>query len=45
LRAPIGFDIGAETPDEIAIAIAAELIAQRRLGVAGAGDWSPRRAE
>ena len=45
LRAPIGFDIGAETPDEIAIAIAAELIAVRRLGVAGAGDWSPRRAE
>ena len=45
LRAPIGFDIGAETPDEIAVAIAAELIAHRRLGVAGAGDWSPRRPE
>ncbi len=43
LRAPIGFDIGAETPDEIAVAIAAELIARRRLGVAEAGDWSPRR--
>jgi len=30
LHAPIGFDIGAETPDEIAVAIAAELIACRR---------------
>jgi xanthine dehydrogenase accessory factor len=29
LRAPIGLDIGAETPEEIAIAIAAELIAVR----------------
>lgn len=30
LRAPIGLDIGAETPEEIAVAIAAELIAVRR---------------
>ena len=45
LRAPIGFDIGAETPDEIAVAIAAELVAHRRLGVTRAGDWSPRRDE
>ena len=30
LRAPIGFDIGAETPEELAVAIAAELIAARR---------------
>lgn len=33
LRAPVGLDLGAETPDEIAIAIAAELIAVRRRGV------------
>jgi xanthine dehydrogenase accessory factor len=30
LRAPIGVDIGAETPAEIAVAILAELIATRR---------------
>jgi xanthine dehydrogenase accessory factor len=30
LRAPIGLDIGAETPDEIAISVAAELIQVRR---------------
>jgi xanthine dehydrogenase accessory factor len=30
LRAPIGLDIGAETPEEIAVAIAAELVAVRR---------------
>ncbi len=29
LKAPVGLDIGAETPDEIAISIAAELIAVR----------------
>ncbi|HSN24680.1 MAG TPA: XdhC family protein [Kofleriaceae bacterium] len=40
LRAPIGLDIGAETPEEIAIAIAAELIAHRRRGEPQAGDWS-----
>jgi len=40
LRAPIGIDIGAETPEEIAIAIAAELIAHRRRGEPAAGDWS-----
>jgi len=40
LRAPIGIDIGAETPEEIAIAIAAELIAHRRRGEPVAGDWS-----
>ncbi|HWI61719.1 MAG TPA: XdhC/CoxI family protein, partial [Symbiobacteriaceae bacterium] len=32
LRAPIGLDIGAETPAEIAVAIVAELIAARRGG-------------
>jgi xanthine dehydrogenase accessory factor len=39
LRAPIGLDIGAETPEEIAIAIAAELVALRRTGRAKVGDW------
>jgi len=42
LRAPLGLDIGAETPEEIAIAIAAELVALRRRGAAAAGTWSPR---
>ena len=43
LRAPIGLDIGAETPEEIAIAIAAELVARaparprRRCGSSSAG--------
>jgi xanthine dehydrogenase accessory factor len=40
LRAPIGLDLGAETPEEIAIAIAAELVARRRRGSLSAGDWS-----
>lgn len=44
LRAPIGLDIGAETPEEIAVAIAAELVARRRVS-GKVGDWSPRRAE
>jgi xanthine dehydrogenase accessory factor len=44
LRAPIGLDIGAETPEEIAIAVAAELVALRRRGVAAASDWRPVRA-
>ncbi len=43
LRAPIGLDIGAETPEEIAIAIAAELVACRRRGAPSAGDWRPRK--
>ena len=42
LRAPIGLDIGAETPEEIAIAIAAELVALRRRGAATVGDWRDR---
>jgi xanthine dehydrogenase accessory factor len=40
LRAPIGLDLGAETPEEIAISIAAELVARRRRGTPRAGDWS-----
>ena len=44
LRAPIGLDIGAETPEEIAVAIAAELVAVRRRGAPAAGDWRARRA-
>ena len=44
LRAPVGLDLGAETPAEIAIAIAAELVAQRRRGAAAAGDWTPHKA-
>jgi xanthine dehydrogenase accessory factor len=43
LRAPIGVDVGAETPQEIAVAIAAELIACRRRGEPAVGDWSLRR--
>jgi xanthine dehydrogenase accessory factor len=43
LRAPIGLDVGAETPQEIAVAIAAELIARRRRGVGVAGDWTRER--
>jgi xanthine dehydrogenase accessory factor len=43
LRAPVGLNVGAETPEEIAIAIAAELIAVRRLGVAAAAAWTPVR--
>ena len=40
LRAPIGLDLGAETPEEIAVAIAAELIARRRRGVSAPGTWA-----
>ena len=35
LRAPIGLDIAAETPEEIAVSVAAELIALRNRGGAG----------
>lgn len=36
LYAPMGFDIGAESPEEISISVAAEMIAMRRNG---AGNW------
>ncbi|HEY0192573.1 MAG TPA: XdhC family protein [Kofleriaceae bacterium] len=43
LHAPIGLNLGAESPEEIAVAIAAELIALRRRGETHAIDWSPVR--
>jgi xanthine dehydrogenase accessory factor len=43
VRAPIGLDIGAETPEEIAVAIAAELVAVRRTGRTAAGAWAYQR--
>ena len=45
LRAPIGLDLGAETPEEIAIAIAAELVARRRRGSSVPGDWAFAKKE
>ncbi len=33
VHAPLGLDLGAETPEEIALAIVAEMIRERRLGV------------
>ena len=45
LRAPVGLNIGAETPEEIAVAIAAELIAVRRRGEPSAAVWTPVRAD
>jgi xanthine dehydrogenase accessory factor len=33
IHAPLGLDIGAETPEEIAVAIVAEIIRERRTGV------------
>ena len=32
IQAPVGLDIGAETPEEIAVAVAAELVLVRRGG-------------
>lgn len=43
VRCPIGLDIGAETPEEIAVSIVGELVAHRAgraAGHRGAGDWS-----
>jgi xanthine dehydrogenase accessory factor len=39
LAAPIGLDIGAETPAEIAVAVVAQLVAVRRLGLRGPRTW------
>ena len=33
IHAPLGVDIGAETPEEIAVAIIAEIVRERRKGV------------
>ena len=33
IHAPLGLDIGAETPEEIAISIIAEIVRERRTGV------------
>ncbi|MEV0092301.1 XdhC/CoxI family protein [Streptomyces sp. NPDC050738] len=48
LRSPIGLDLGARTPEETAVAIAAELVAHRRGGGClplkdGSGPVHPRR--
>jgi xanthine dehydrogenase accessory factor len=45
LRAPVGLDVGAETPEEIAVAIAAELVAVRRLGAPAVEARAPVRSE
>ena len=43
VHAPVGLEIGALTPDEIAISIAAELIAVRRGATAGLGHMAVER--
>ncbi len=35
IRAPIGLDIGAVSPEEVALAIMAEIVAERRGGAGG----------
>jgi xanthine dehydrogenase accessory factor len=42
LRCPLGVSIGADTPEEIAVSVMAELIGVRRYGVESRG-WVPRR--
>ena len=40
VHAPVGLDVGAETPEEIAIAVVAQLVALRRRGEPRAGGWA-----
>ncbi len=42
VHAPIGLDLGAETPAEIAVAIAAELVALRHRRRGAFAGWTPR---
>jgi len=42
VRAPVGLDVGAETPEEIAVAVVAQLIALDRRGEPAAGGWTSR---
>jgi xanthine dehydrogenase accessory factor len=40
IRAPIGLDIGAVSPEEVALAIIAEMVAERRGGKGGSlSEW------
>lgn len=43
--APIGLDIGAETPPEIAVAVVAQLVAHYRTGKLTPGHWQVRRED
>ncbi len=43
LAAPIGLDIGAETPGEIAVAVVAQLVAVRRLGQLQPRHWQGQK--
>src|SRR5690606_7574425 len=43
VRSPIGLDIGAVTPEEIAVSIVAELVAHRRGKLAEANAGAPLR--
>ena len=44
IRAPIGLDIGAVTPEEVALAIISEIVAERHHAAGGPlSSWRPRR--